>query len=149
MGQRFILRISPRLHQAVEVALVCRKGLRQLLLEDYKLKTELKEKLKSAGVSAVEIERPGNKLRIIIRRRARNHHRAQGRGNRQAEQDLQKKTTREVHVDIQEVHKPELDAQLVSESIALQLEKRVGFRRPCASRSIRRSASVAKASKSA
>ncbi len=44
-------------------------------------------------------------------------------------QDLQKKTTREVHVDIQEVHKPELDAQLVSESIALQLEKRVGFRR--------------------
>src|SRR6202030_3731526 len=43
--------------------------------------------------------------------------------------DIKKKTTREVHVDIQEVHKPELDAQLVSESIALQLEKRVGFRR--------------------
>jgi len=39
----------------------------KLLLEDYKLKTELKEKLKSAGVSAVEIERPGNKLRIIIK----------------------------------------------------------------------------------
>ena len=43
--------------------------------------------------------------------------------------DLQKRTNRDVHVDIQEVHKPELDAQLVSESIALQLEKRVGFRR--------------------
>src|SRR5580692_9397677 len=43
--------------------------------------------------------------------------------------DLQKRTSREVFVDIQEVHKPELDAQLVSEAIALQLEKRVGFRR--------------------
>ena len=43
--------------------------------------------------------------------------------------EVQKRTTREVLIDIQEVHKPELDAQLVSESIALQLEKRVGFRR--------------------
>src|SRR6202034_4494870 len=44
-------------------------------------------------------------------------------------QDLAKRTKREVFIDIQEVHKPELDAQLVSESIALQLEKRVAFRR--------------------
>ena len=43
--------------------------------------------------------------------------------------DLQKRTNRDVYIDIQEVHKPELDAQLVAESIALQLEKRVGFRR--------------------
>src|SRR6195256_145204 len=43
--------------------------------------------------------------------------------------EVQKRTGREVHIDIQEVHKPELDAQLVSEAIALQLEKRVGFRR--------------------
>ena len=42
---------------------------------------------------------------------------------------MQKRTSREIHIDIQEVHKPELDAQLVSEAIALQLEKRVGFRR--------------------
>src|SRR5262249_37317632 len=41
----------------------------------------------------------------------------------------QKRTKREVHIDIQEVHRPELDAQLVAESIALQLEKRVAFRR--------------------
>src|SRR5258708_28254884 len=92
------------------------------------VKTERKDKLKAAGVSWVEIERPGNKLRIIIKT---------ARpgiiiGRKCAEidklkQDLQKKTTREVHVDIQEVHKPELDAQLVSESIALQLEKSVGF----------------------
>src|SRR5579862_9179918 len=89
----------------------------KLLLEDYRLKTEMKEKLKSAGVSSVETARPG----IIIGRK--------GAEIDKLKQDLQKKTTREVHVDIQEVHKPELDAQLVSESIALQLEKRVGFRR--------------------
>src|SRR6202045_4172087 len=44
-------------------------------------------------------------------------------------QEVQKRTKREVHIDIQEVHRPELDAQLVAESIALQLEKRVAFRR--------------------
>jgi small subunit ribosomal protein S3 len=99
-------------------------------VEDYKLKTELKEKLKSAGVSSVEIERPGNKLRIIIKTaRPGIIIGRKGAEIDKLKQDLQKKTTREVHVDIQEVHKPELDAQLVSESIALQLEKRVGFRR--------------------
>ena len=61
---------------------------------------------------------------------AGNHHRAQGRGNRQAEgRFAEAHGGRGIFVDIQEVHKPELDAQLVSESIALQLEKRVGFRR--------------------
>ena len=102
----------------------------KLLLEDIKLKGELKEKLKSAGVSSIEIERPGNKLRMIIKtarpgiiigRKGAEIDKLKG--------DLQKRTSREVFVDIQEVHKPELDAQLVSESIALQLEKRVGFRR--------------------
>jgi len=102
----------------------------KLLLEDYRLKVELKDKLKSAGVSSVEIERPGNKLRIIIKTaRPGIIIGRKGAEIDKLKQDLQKKTTREVHVDIQEVHKPELDAQLVSESIALQLEKRVGFRR--------------------
>src|SRR5271165_4833418 len=74
------------------------------LHEDVKLKAELKDKLKSAGVSAIEID----KLKA----------------------ELQKRTGgKDIFVDIQEVHKPELDAQLVSEAIALQLEKRVGFRR--------------------
>ena len=92
------------------------------LHEDVKLKAELKDKLKSAGVSAVEIERPGNKLRIIIGRK--------GAEIDKLKAELQKKTAgKDIFVDIQEVHKPELDAQLVSESIALQLEKRVGFRR--------------------
>jgi small subunit ribosomal protein S3 len=102
----------------------------KLLLEDQKLKNELKGKLKSAGVSSIDIERPGNKLRIIIRT-ARPGIIIGRKGSEidKLKQDLQKRTNREVYIDIQEVHKPELDAQLVAESIALQLEKRVGFRR--------------------
>ena len=102
----------------------------KLLIEDIKLKGELKEKLKSAGVSSIEIERPGNKLRIIIRTARPGI--IIGRKGAEIDKlklDLQKRTNRDVFVDILEVHKPELDAQLVSESIALQLEKRVGFRR--------------------
>jgi small subunit ribosomal protein S3 len=102
----------------------------KLLLEDQKLKKELKDKLKSAGVSSIEIERPGNKLRIIIRT-ARPGIIIGRKGSEidKLKQDLQKRTNREVYIDIQEVHKPELDSQLVAEAIALQLEKRVGFRR--------------------
>ena len=100
------------------------------LHEDVKLKAELKDKLKSAGISAIEIERPGNKLRIIIKTARPGI--IIGRKGAEIDKlkaDLQKRTSREMFVDIQEVHKPELDAQLVSEAIALQLEKRVGFRR--------------------
>ncbi len=102
----------------------------KLLIEDIKLKEELKEKLKSAGVSSIEVERPGNKLRIIIRTARPGI--IIGRKGTEIDKlklELQKRTSREVYVDIQEVHKPELDSQLVAESIALQLEKRVGFRR--------------------
>src|SRR5450432_3947976 len=102
----------------------------ELLHEDVKLRTELKEKLKSAGISSIDIERAANKLvvriytarpGIIIGRK--------GAEIDKLKQDVQKRTKREVHIDIQEVHRPELDAQLVAESIALQLEKRVAFRR--------------------
>lgn len=103
----------------------------KLLHEDLQLKQALRERLKAAGVSAVEVERPGgSKLRITI------HTSRPGLiiGRKGAEieklkQDLSQQTKREVFIDIQEVHKPEMDAQLVSESIALQLEKRVAFRR--------------------
>ena len=102
----------------------------KLLREDLELKESLRGRLKAAGVSAVEIERPGNKLRIIIKTaRPGIIIGRKGAEIDKLKQELQKRTSREVHVDIQEVHKPELDAQLVSESIALQLEKRVGFRR--------------------
>ncbi|MGH9592305.1 MAG: 30S ribosomal protein S3, partial [Bryobacteraceae bacterium] len=102
----------------------------KLLVEDVKLRAELREKLKAAGVSSVEIERPGNKLRFLIRtarpgivigRKGAEIERLKG--------ELGKRTSREVFIDIIEVNKPELDAQLVSENIALQLEKRVSFRR--------------------
>ena len=101
------------------------------LHEDVKLKIELKEKLKSAGVSAIEIERPGNKLRIIIKTaRPGIIIGRKGAEIDKLKSELQKRTSgKDIFVDILEVHKPELDAQLVSESIALQLEKRVAFRR--------------------
>lgn len=103
----------------------------KLLHEDLQLKQALRERLKAAGVSAVEVERPGgSKLRITI------HTSRPGLiiGRKGAEieklkQELSQQTKREVFIDIQEVHKPEMDAQLVAESIALQLEKRVAFRR--------------------
>jgi small subunit ribosomal protein S3 len=102
----------------------------KLLREDLELKESLRNRLKAAGVSSIEVDRPGNKLRITI-------HTSRpgiiiGRKGAEIEKlksDLAKKTKREVFIDIQEVHKPELDAQLVAETIALQLEKRVAFRR--------------------
>ena len=102
----------------------------KFLIEDIKLKAELKDKLKSAGVSSIEIERPGNKLRIIIRTARPGI--IIGRKGAEIDKlkaELQERTKRDVFIDILEVNKPELDAQLVSENIALQLEKRVGFRR--------------------
>jgi len=102
----------------------------KLLREDLELKDSLRERLKAAGVSSIEVDRPGNKLRVTIRTSRPGI--IIGRKGAEIEKlktDLAKKTKREVFIDIQEVHKPELDAQLVAESIALQLEKRVAFRR--------------------
>jgi len=102
----------------------------RLLKEDLDLKDSLRERLKAAGVSSIEVDRPGNKLRVTIRTSRPGI--IIGRKGAEIEKlkvDLAKKTNREVFIDIQEVHKPELDAQLVAESIALQLEKRVAFRR--------------------
>jgi len=108
-----------------------KKGYADLLHEDLKLKRQLKAQLKSAGVSSIEVERPGNKLKITI-------HTARpgiiiGRKGSEIDrlrQEVQRRTGREVlPINIQEVHRPELNAQLVAESIALQLEKRVAFRR--------------------
>ncbi len=102
----------------------------KLLKEDLELKEMLRKRLKSAGVSSIEIDRPGNKLRLTIRTSRPGI--VIGRKGAEIEKlkaELARRTKREVYIDIQEVHKPELDAQLVTESIALQLEKRVAFRR--------------------
>jgi small subunit ribosomal protein S3 len=110
-----------------------------LLHEDVQLRKTLKERLKSAGISNVDIERAANKLviristarpGIIIGRK--------GSEIDKLKQEVQKRTKREVHIDIVEVHRPELDAHLVAESIALQLEKRVAFRRAMRKSVVRR-----------
>jgi small subunit ribosomal protein S3 len=101
-----------------------------LLHEDVLLKKELKKRFAHAGVSRVDIERAANKLKvsiytsrpgIIIGRK--------GQEVDKLKQEIQKRTGKEVFINIQEILKPELDAQLVSESVALQLEKRIAFRR--------------------
>jgi len=101
-----------------------------LLHEDLKLKRDLKKRFAHAGVSRVDIERAANKLKIsistsrpgiIIGRK--------GQEIDKLKQEIQKKTGKEVFINIQEILKPELDAQLVSESVALQLAKRIAFRR--------------------
>jgi small subunit ribosomal protein S3 len=101
-----------------------------LLHEDVGLKKDLKKRFAHAGVSRVEIERAANKLKIsiytsrpgiIIGRK--------GQEVDKLKQEIQKKTGKEVFINIQEILKPELDAQLVAESVALQLEKRIAFRR--------------------
>ena len=102
----------------------------KLLHEDLKLRDKLKERFAHAGVSKIEIERAANKLKIdiytsrpgiIIGRK--------GTEVDKLKTEIQKQTNREVFINIQEILKPELDAQLVSESVALQLEKRIAFRR--------------------
>jgi len=100
------------------------------LHEDLRLKRELKSRLRSAGISSIEIDRMANKLRIIIRT-ARPGIIIGRKGSEidKLKADLQAETGREIYLDIQEVYKPELDAQLVAEAIALQLEKRIAFRR--------------------
>jgi small subunit ribosomal protein S3 len=107
-----------------------KQGYVELLKEDLQLKTTLRKRLKAAGISSVEIDRPGNKLRITIRT-ARPGIVIGRRGSEieKLKSEIQERTQREVYIDIQEVHRPEVDAQLVSESVALQIEKRVAFRR--------------------
>jgi len=101
-----------------------------LLQEDIKIRKFIKKRLYHAGVSKIGIERAANKVKINI-------HTARpgiviGRKGIEIEavkNELQKMISKEVYIDIQEVRRPEIDAQLVAENTALQLEKRVAFRR--------------------
>ena len=101
-----------------------------LLHEDLSLKQELKKRFSHAGVSRVDIERAANKLKIsIFTSRPGIIIGRKGQEVDKLKQEVQKRTGKEVFINIQEILKPELDAQLVSESVALQLEKRIAFRR--------------------
>ncbi len=109
---------------------VAKKNYKELLHEDLSIHKFIKANLFHAGVSKVEIERAGQKVRVII------HTARPGIiiGKKGSEVDKLKKkierlTGKEITIDIKEIRKPELDAQLVAENIALQLEKRVAFRR--------------------
>ena len=106
------------------------KDYANLLHEDLLLKKELKKRFGHAGVSRVDVERAANKLKIsIFTSRPGIIIGRKGQEVDKLKQEIQKKTGKEVFVNIQEILKPELDAQLVSESVALQLEKRIAFRR--------------------
>ncbi len=107
-----------------------KKGYSKQLLEDIRIRRSLKERLFHAGVPKIEIERAGKNIRLII-------HTARpgiiiGKKGAEVEKlrkDLKLMTGKDVAIDIKEVRKPEVDAQLVAENIALQLEKRIAFRR--------------------
>jgi small subunit ribosomal protein S3 len=101
-----------------------------LVVEDTRIRTFLKERLYQAGVSKIEIERAANKARIriytsrpgiIIGKR--------GAEIENLKKEIEGKIKREVFIDIKEVRRPEIEAQLVAENVAMQLVRRVAFRR--------------------
>ena len=106
------------------------KEFANFLHEDVKIRDFLKKKLYTAGVSRIEIERSANRVKVII-------HTAKpgmvigrgGAGIEQLKQTLKKMTGKTVDVNIAEIKQAELDATLVAENIAAQLEKRIAFRR--------------------
>jgi small subunit ribosomal protein S3 len=107
-----------------------RKDYGSLLHEDLNLKAMLKKKFAHAGISRIEVERAANKLTVIIfTSRPGIIVGKKGTEIEKLKKDLQTLTGRDINLRIQEINKPELDAQLVSEGIAQQLEKRIAFRR--------------------
>lgn len=106
------------------------KGYQDLLLEDITIRRKLKERLFHAGVPKIEIERAGQNMRVIIyTARPGIIIGKKGAEVEKLRKDLKDMTNKEVSIDIKEIRKPEVDAQLVAENVALQLEKRVAFRR--------------------
>lgn len=100
------------------------------LVEDYNIRTYLKKKLYSAGISKIEIERASDRLKVIIFTAKPGV--VIGKGGQEIEKlktEIQKFTTKKLMVDIKEIKKPDLNAQLVAENIAAQLENRISFRR--------------------
>ena len=101
-----------------------------LLHEDYRVRKLVKERFYTAGISKVEIQRTGNRVRVTI-------HTAKpgiviGRGGSEVEKlkvQLIELTGKNININIQEIKRPEFDAQIVAENVAQQLEKRMSFRR--------------------
>jgi len=107
-----------------------KRGYGESVLEDFRIRNFIKKRLIHAGISKIEIERAANKIRIII-------HTARpgiviGRRGADIERlraELEGFLKKPVYIDIQEVKRPEVDAQLVAENVAMQLVRRVPFRR--------------------
>jgi ribosomal protein S3, bacterial type len=107
-----------------------KKDFSTLLVEDVKIRKYIKKRLYQAGISRIQIERAANRVKITI-------HTAKpgiviGRGGTEVEnlrKTLEQITSKQVHVNIAEIKVPELDAQLVAENVAAQIEKRTAFRR--------------------
>ncbi len=100
------------------------------ILEDYKIRRFIKKKLYHAGVSRIEIERSSKRIRLrIFTSRPGIVIGKKGSEISLLKQDIEQMVAHEVLIDIQEIRKPEIDAQLVAENIALQIERRVAFRR--------------------
>ena len=100
------------------------------LHEDIKLRNFVKKKLQSAGISRIEIERAANKVKISIHTpRPGIVIGKKGAGIEGLKKELQGLSNSEIFVNIHEVRKAEIDAQLVAENVAMQLERRVAFRR--------------------
>jgi len=107
-----------------------RKGYAQQLIEDLNLRKMLKERLYHAGISRIDIERIGEKIKVLIfAARPGIIIGKKGAEVDKLKKEIEEKTGKPTNIEIKEVRRPELDAQLVAENIALQIEKRVAYRR--------------------
>ncbi len=107
-----------------------RKNYKEQLHKDLKLRNELKKRFQHAGVSRIELERAGKKLTIYLyTSRPGIIIGKKGAEIDKLKEDLQKRTDKEVYIKTEEIHRPEIDAQLVADGIAMQIVKRVSFRR--------------------
>ncbi len=106
------------------------KNYAEYIFEDHKLRKFVKEKLYHAGVSRIEIERSAKRIRLrIFTARPGIVIGKKGAEIELLKKEIEKRVSQEVFIDIQEIRKPEIDAQLVAENVAMQLSRRVAFRR--------------------
>jgi small subunit ribosomal protein S3 len=106
------------------------KNYAQYILEDHKLRTYIKKKLYHAGVSRIEIERSSRRVRLrIFTSRPGIVIGKKGAEISLLKKEIEKMSSHEIFIDIQEVRKPEIEAQLVAENVARQIVRRVAFRR--------------------
>lgn len=107
-----------------------KKNFNEFLIEDYNIREYVKKKLYIAGISKIDIERAANRVKVSIYTAKPGMVIGKGgAGVEQLRKELEKLTKKNIIVNVEEVKVPELDAQLVAENIAAQLERRISFRR--------------------